>query len=128
MRPDSHEKASLVGRVWRADLSAPSIVIIRDGEMIDVTNSVISVSDFLGNDLEARFDGLQGEKLGRPDDFVLSPYETGHGSRHHSWLAPSDFQVLKACGVTFVQNMIERVIDERTSGPRKRQWLHPQGR
>ncbi len=116
MLPESHEKARLVGRVWRADLSAPSVVIIRNGEVIDVTNSVISVSDFLDNDPAARFDGLQGEKLGKPDDFVLSPHETGYGSPRHSWLAPCDFQALKACGVTFAQSMIERVIDERTSG------------
>ncbi|KAB2756969.1 fumarylacetoacetate hydrolase family protein [Brucella anthropi] len=116
MLPDSHEKARLVGRVWRSDLSAPSVVIIRYGEVIDVTNSVISVSDFLDNDPAARFDGLQGEKLGKPHDFVLSPHETGYGSPRHSWLAPCDFQALKACGVTFAQSMIERVIDERTSG------------
>ncbi len=116
MLPDSHEKARLVGRVWRADLSAPSVVIIRDCEVIDVTNSVISVSDFLDNDPAARFDDLQGEKLGKPEDFILSPHETGYGSARHSWLAPCDFQALKACGVTFAQSMIERVIDERTSG------------
>ncbi len=116
MLPDSHEKARPVGRVWRADLSAPSVVIIRDCEVIDVTNSVISVSDFPDNDPAARFDDLQGEKLGKPEDFILSPHETGYGSARHSWLAPCDFRALKACGVTFAQSMIERVIDERTSG------------
>jgi fumarylacetoacetate (FAA) hydrolase family protein len=31
-------------------------------------------------------------------------------------LAPCDFQAIKACGVTFASSMVERVIDERTSG------------
>lgn len=31
-------------------------------------------------------------------------------------LAPVDLQVIKACGVTFVDSMIERVIEERCGG------------
>jgi fumarylacetoacetate (FAA) hydrolase family protein len=31
-------------------------------------------------------------------------------------LAPCDLQVLKACGVTFVRSMLERVIEERAAG------------
>ena len=31
-------------------------------------------------------------------------------------LAPVDVQVIKACGVTFVSSMLERVIEERAGG------------
>src|SRR5690606_21363347 len=31
-------------------------------------------------------------------------------------LAPVDLQVIKACGVTFVESMVERVIEERCGG------------
>lgn len=40
----------------------------------------------------------------------------GYHSTRPCLLAPCDFQALKACGVTFAQSMVERVIDERTAG------------
>ncbi|MCV6600669.1 MAG: fumarylacetoacetate hydrolase, partial [Cohaesibacter sp.] len=33
-----------------------------------------------------------------------------------SWLAPCDFQAIKACGVTFAGSMVERVIEEQAAG------------
>jgi fumarylacetoacetate (FAA) hydrolase family protein len=116
MLPDNHEKARLIGRVWRADIGAPSVVIVRHGELIDVTEAVISVTDFLENDPAGRFDGLEGMPLGKLEDFIAAAPATGYGSAANCLLAPCDFQALKACGVTFAQSMIERVIDERTSG------------
>ena len=116
MLPDSCEKARLVGRIWRADFNAPSVVIVRDGTVLDVTDAVKSVADFLDNDPAVRFDRLEGEPLGKPEDFVLPREQTGYGASRHCLLAPCDFQALKACGVTFAQSMIERVIDERTLG------------
>lgn len=116
MLPSFPGKARLVGRVWRVDFAAPSVVIVRDGEVVDVTDTVKSVADFLDDDPAERFDDLPGEKLGKPEDFILPAHEAGYHAPRHSWLAPCDFQSLKACGVTFAQSMIERVIDERTSG------------
>lgn len=116
MLPDSLQNARLVGRVWRADIAAPSVVILRNGRLIDVTDSVKSMADFLDNDPASLFDGLQGEDIGRLQDFVQQPGDMGYGSGKNCLLAPCDFQVIKACGVTFAQSMIERVIDERTSG------------
>lgn len=116
MLPVSHERARLVGRVWRSDISAPSVVIVRDAQVIDVTPSVSSMADFLDEDPAGRFDTLDGEVLGTPDDLVLAPEEMGVRATRHCLLAPCDFQALKACGVTFAQSMIERVIDERTLG------------
>ena len=116
MLPDNHQEARLVGRVWRADINAPSVVIVRGGIVIDVTESVISMADFLDDDPAGRFDGLTGTVLGKPEDFAREPGETGYGATHNCLLAPCDFQALKACGVTFAQSMIERVIDERTLG------------
>jgi len=116
MLPDFHENSRLVGRVWRADIKAPSVVIVRGGVVFDVTSAVISVTDFLENDPAGRFDTLVGEELGKPEDFIAPPDSAGYGSEKSCLLAPCDFQALKACGVTFARSMIERVIDERTYG------------
>lgn len=116
MLPDNSESARLIGRVWRADLNAPSVVIVRDGMVMDVTTEVTSVADFLDNDPTGRFDSLDGELLGSVESFQTPAQQTGYGSSRNCLLAPCDFQSLKACGVTFAQSMIERVIDERTLG------------
>ncbi|MHC5655211.1 fumarylacetoacetate hydrolase family protein [Stappia sp.] len=116
MLPDFPDAARLVGRVWRADLGAPAVAILRAGRVIDVTNAVTSVADFLDNDPAGRFDTLEGEDIGGIEKFLLDPADIGYGAARDCLLAPCDFQPLKACGVTFAQSMIERVIDERTAG------------
>lgn len=116
MLPDSPAGARLAGRVWRPEMDGPSVVIVRGGQVIDVTAAVVSMADFLDDDPAGRFDRLDGEVLGRPEDFVLDPAAMGAGADRPCLLAPCDFQALKACGVTFAQSMIERVIDERTAG------------
>ena len=115
MLPDASHEARLVGRVWRPGIG-PSVVILRGGRLLDVTAAVVSVADFLDDDPAGRFDTLAGEDLGAPEDFVHAPGEMGHEAEKPCLLAPCDFQALKACGVTFARSMVERVIDERTSG------------
>ncbi len=116
MNIDFPENARLIGRVWRPELEGPSVVIVRDGVLFDVTREVATVADFLDGDSVATYDSLEGERLGPVDDFLASPAEMGNGAARACLLAPCDLQALKACGVTFARSMIERVIDERTAG------------
>lgn len=113
--------ARLIGRVWRADVEGPAVVIVRNGHLIDITSIVVTVSDFLENeDVVKVFDTAEGEDLGSIEDFILPSNEMGPFSQKNSLLAPCDLQAIKACGVTFAQSMIERVIDERTAGDPER--------
>ncbi|ACY61693.1 hypothetical protein YPD8_1006 [Yersinia pestis D182038] len=115
MLPTSLTKAKLVGRVWRPGIG-PSVVIVRNHILYDITEAVISMADFLEDHPSERFTMLTGEPLGTIDDLILPPAEMGYHSTRPCLLAPCDFQALKACGVTFAQSMVERVIDERTAG------------
>jgi len=115
MLPTSLINAKLVGRVWRPG-KGPSVVILRGQLLIDVTDSVISMADFLDDNPAQRFDTLTGETVGSVEELILDPVQMGYHSDRPCLLAPCDFQALKACGVTFAQSMVERVIDERTSG------------
>lgn len=115
MLPTSLINAKLVGRVWRPG-KGPSVVILRGQLLIDVTDSVISMADFLDDNPAQRFDTLTGETVGSVEALILDPVQMGYHSDRPCLLAPCDFQALKACGVTFAQSMVERVIDERTSG------------
>jgi len=115
MLPQSAEDAKLVGRVWRPGIG-PSVVILRGGMLVDVTREVVTVADFLEDDPAGRYDSLEGEDIGTPEDFLHAPGDMGPGSEKPCLLAPCDLQALKACGVTFARSMVERVIDERTAG------------
>lgn len=115
MLPTSLNNAKLVGRIWIPN-KGPSVVILRDNVLIDVTESVTSMADFLDNDPAGRFETLTGEAVGKVEDLILDPAEMGYHADRPCLLAPCDFQALKACGVTFAKSMVERVIDERTSG------------
>src|SRR5918997_6283943 len=42
------------------------------------------------------------------------------GEALHRLLAPVDLQAVKACGVTYVRSMLERVIEERCQGDASR--------
>lgn len=115
MLPTSIQHAKLVGRVW-IPKQGPSIVLLRDQQLIDITESVISMADFLDDHPAERFDTLTGKSIGKIEDLILDPTQMGYHADRPCLLAPCDFQALKACGVTFAKSMVERVIDERTSG------------
>ncbi|WP_151960982.1 fumarylacetoacetate hydrolase family protein [Acinetobacter bereziniae] len=115
MLPTSLQHAKLVGRVW-IPKQGPSIVLLRDQQLIDITESVISMADFLDDHPAERFDNLTGKSIGKIEDLILDPTQMGYHADRPCLLAPCDFQALKACGVTFAKSMVERVIDERTSG------------
>jgi fumarylacetoacetate (FAA) hydrolase family protein len=116
MLPANPETAKLVGRVWRTDVNGPSVVILKGGNVIDVSATYPTMTDLLNADVAGRFDSLTGEDLGPLDGFLHDPAEMRHGAARNCLLAPCDLQALKACGVTFASSMIERVIDERTMG------------
>ncbi|MAY62348.1 MAG: fumarylacetoacetate hydrolase [Rhizobiales bacterium] len=120
MNIDLPEAARLVGRVWRPEHEGPSVVIVREGNLYDVTADVATVADLLDGDSVALFDGLKGELLGPVTDFLAAPAEMKNGASRACLIAPCDLQALKACGVTFARSMIERVIDERTAGDPER--------
>ena len=116
MLPVDLENARLVGRVWRADIAGPSVVCLRAGRVIDVTKSYPTMADLIDTISPATFDAADGEDIGTIDDFLHDPGEMRPNSHVNCLLAPNDLQAIKACGVTFAQSMIERVIDERTLG------------
>lgn len=113
MFSDEETSGTWVGRVWRPGIG-PSVVTLRDGYVVDITSrSAPTVRDVLEmNDPAAHVRGSEGEAIGLPDAV------RGASARNdgQSWLAPCDLQAVKACGVTFAQSMVERVIEEQAAG------------
>lgn len=106
-----------VGRVWNPAASGPSIVTIRDGQLVDITSrEAPTLSTLLERDNPAAFvRTVKGETLGTLEAIAKNSGSAPDASRPYL-LAPADLQAIKACGVTFAQSMIERVIEEKAAG------------
>src|SRR6266404_4993184 len=87
--PTDAERATLIGRAWvPGRMGGPSPVVIAGGRVHDLARVAPTVSELLNS----RDPG--------------KPY----------LLAPCDLQALRACGVTFIASMLERVIEEHAKG------------
>lgn len=118
--PEDEERALLIGRVWDVETGGPRAVAVKSGRVFDLHRLVGTVSELLDlpDPAAAVCAALADPELAEPRwavaDVVRASLE-GNAARPHL-LAPVDLQVIKACGVTFVDSMIERVIEERCAG------------
>jgi fumarylacetoacetate (FAA) hydrolase family protein len=115
--PSDAEDAVLVGRVWDPAVGGPSPVVVRHGAVFDVSRDFPTVRDLCETaDPVADLSGVRGAVLGDLDELLSNTDPARRdGSRPHL-LAPIDLQAIKAAGVTFVESMLERVIEERVHG------------
>lgn len=111
--------ALLVGRVWRpAPIDGPSVVVVRNGEVIDITAVAPTVSDLLDRpDRVALAKSAEGESLGDVRALMDATLQNQGGVR---LLAPCDLQPIKAAGVTFAISLLERMIEEEAGGDASR--------
>ncbi|MEV6128895.1 fumarylacetoacetate hydrolase family protein [Streptomyces violaceusniger] len=112
--PEDEADAVLVGRVWDPRYQGPRVVTVRGGQVVDLTDEFPTVADLM----EEHDPGQAVGAASGPARWSLRDLPgTQDGDRHlPHLLAPIDLQVVKACGVTFVDSMIERVIEERCGG------------
>ncbi|MGW4644308.1 fumarylacetoacetate hydrolase family protein [Sphaerisporangium sp. NPDC004334] len=115
--PDDAADGVLIGRIWDPLVEGPSPVVVRDGEVIDISADFPTVRDICElPDPAAVVSALDGRHVGGFRD-VLANTGAADRDRTRPWLlAPVDLQALKAAGVTFPVSMIERVIEERAGG------------
>jgi fumarylacetoacetate (FAA) hydrolase family protein len=115
--PQDAASATLVGRVWRPDISGPSVVVVREGAAFDISRRFPTMRDLCeAPDPATAVREANGEPLGSVDEILANtPPETRDQDRPRL-LAPIDLQAVKAAGVTFAISMLERVIEERARG------------
>ena len=116
--PEDAERATLVGRAWvPGDHPGPSPVIIRGADVVDISDTFPTMSELLNTEsIESKMDDLNGTKIGVIDSLLENSVWHSQDKKHPYLLAPVDLQAVKACGVTFAQSMLERVIEERAKG------------
>lgn len=107
----------LVGRVWRPDLGGPSVVVVRNGVVFDISKTVPTMADLCNApDAAGLARKAEGERL-MPVGELLATTPRSARQGNKPWLiAPTDLQAIKAAGVTFAISMLERVIEERARG------------
>jgi fumarylacetoacetate (FAA) hydrolase family protein len=112
--PEDAQSATLIARVGDPVSRGPRVCLVAGGDLIDVTTVVSTVSE-LAEDPSV-LDGLDHSRLPRWSIEDVCAASIADDKEWPSFLAPVDLQVVKACGVTFVESLIERVIEERCAG------------
>ncbi|MBB4192002.1 fumarylacetoacetate (FAA) hydrolase family protein [Rhizobium aethiopicum] len=106
-----------VGRVWNPEVAGPSIVTLREGMLIDITSHEAPTLSalFERQDAAGFVRAASGKAIGSLEEIAANSTGKPDAGRPYL-LAPADLQAVKACGVTFAQSMIERVIEEKAAG------------
>ena len=117
--PSENQDALLIGRIWDPESGGPRVVTVRGEEVYDLTPAVPTVAELMENDNSAET-VLQVRGTPRWNLVELADAALAQDRHRPHLLAPVDLQVIKACGVTFVESMIERVIEERCGGDSER--------
>lgn len=122
--PQDYQRAIFVGRIDAGN--GPAVVVVRQGNVYDVTARFPTVADFLDMDNPiaeaAKADGQFVAPLLELIDSNLAnklanKLGTASGKAPYpSLLAPCDVQAIKASGVTFAVSLIERLIEEQAGG------------
>src|ERR1700676_1155136 len=115
--PTDWPHACLVGRVWRPDVQGPSVDVVRDGALLDISETFPTMRDLCeAQKPAASVAALSGEPVGALDELLRNSPPDQRDSRKPWLLTPIDLQAIKAAGVTFAVSLLERVIEEQSRG------------
>lgn len=112
--PSDAEGATLISRIWDPVTQGPRVCLVSDEDLVDITSTIATVS-LLAEDLGV-LGGIDLDTLQRWSISELADASSRQDTSKPHFLAPVDLQVVKACGVTFVGSLIERVIEEKCAG------------
>ena len=141
--PGSGKTGTWVGRAWvpaaltKNGVAGPRVVTLRDEQVIDASAHFLTISDVLSaqEPVQAvREAGTTGVSLGTLETVLKDSLFTRRAARLADesrvvLMAPNDIQPIKACGVTFVRSLLERVVEEKAKGDKAkalqiRQLIH----
>jgi fumarylacetoacetate (FAA) hydrolase family protein len=107
--PADWSRGCLVGRVWRPEVTGPSVVVVREGGVFDITESFPTVRDLCEEKRpSASVAAVRGERVSTLQG-LLENVEPRDPQK--PWLlAPIDLQAIKGAGVTFVAGLLERFL------------------
>ncbi|MCG8355929.1 MAG: fumarylacetoacetate hydrolase family protein [Kiloniellales bacterium] len=118
--PEDHSQALLIGRAWLpGTVSGPAVVGLLGDQVVDLSAVVPTITHLIQSTepaMRAREAAAEAPAIGTVAEVLANSAAEGRDEAKPSFLAPCDLQALKACGVTFVKSMLERVIEEQAKG------------
>jgi fumarylacetoacetate (FAA) hydrolase family protein len=118
--PRDGTEGLLVGRAWQTgDVPGPAVVVLAGEEAVDISAEFPTMAHLLNAEdpvSRAREAAGKHPTLGEIGDLLANSVPGRRDPEKPRLLAPCDLQALKACGVTFVKSMLERVIEEQVKG------------
>lgn len=115
--PEDHAQALLIARAWVPN-AGPTPVAVADGELFDLSHLAPTTSQLMN--LSAPAQAVRAllargaARVGTLADALTNSAQPDRARLH--LLAPVDLQAIRACGVTFIASMLERVIEEQAHG------------
>lgn len=120
--PEDGYRGMLIGRVWlpgtNGTPAGPSVVVVAQHGVYDITSAYPTSSDLMNTKkptiAAANADGAV--RIGSPEEILLNSSPDKRDPEKPYFLAPIDLQSIKACGVTFIDSLLERLIEEIAKG------------
>jgi fumarylacetoacetate (FAA) hydrolase family protein len=124
--PQDGFAGSLIGRAWvpaalTRSIAGPSPVWIHRSGVYDLTPIAATCAELLCQRFGVHeLDPASLPRLGSYDEIMGNTLADERSASIPQFLSPIDLQAIKACGVTFMCSMLERVIEERAGGDASR--------
>src|ERR1700730_12914277 len=113
--PADVDRATLVGRAWVPGRNGgPSPVLVAQDKAWDLARVAPTMSELLNlrDPVKVAFDAVKSswaKPIGAIADLIANSHADRRDPAKPYLLAPCDLQAVRACGVTFVSSMLERV-------------------
>lgn len=115
--PEDHAQALLIGRAWVPN-AGPTPVAVADGQLFDLSSLAPTTSQLINLPTPAEaIRALLAKGAASVGALAEALSNSAQADRQRlHLLAPVDLQAIRACGVTFIASMLERVIEEQAHG------------
>ena len=120
--PEDHESAILVGRIWTPANeyypAGPSIVRVSASEVFDLTANIATLTQLINRKdaLEYLASLTAAKPVATFETIARNTLSDKRNPEQPHFISPVDLQPVKACGVTFHDSLVERLIEERSEG------------
>jgi fumarylacetoacetate (FAA) hydrolase family protein len=103
-------------------IAGPHVVQIKQGVVYDLSEHYSSTSELINTEnILNILNSLKSlPSLGSLTELLKNSIYTQRDQSLPYFIAPNDAQAIKACGVTFIQSLLERVIEEKAKGDSSR--------
>jgi fumarylacetoacetate (FAA) hydrolase family protein len=113
---------TIIGRAWvpavvTGSVAGPSPVLLKEEGVFDLSRLAPTCAELLSTGVHLTgLDLSEFPCLGSFEEIIENALAAQPDEENPYFLSPIDLQSIKACGVTFMVSMLERVIEERAGG------------